>query len=114
MRAVLPSLVVCSDDMRLFYLISVAAILVGGWYAYPKFFPKEGKAWLDKAFQSQSQSDTYGAGSSPKQGLTPEQIRNRKEILRLYERKLQDAGTSTDRKRFQEKIDAIQKELAGG
>jgi hypothetical protein len=95
--------------MRPFYLLSAAAIVAFAWLVYTKFLAKDPEPQPTAATPAQNVAVT----SPTPRGLSPDQIRNRKEILRTYERQLRETTYPKDRKILQDKISAVQKELAG-
>jgi len=97
--------------MRPFYLLSAAAIVAVAWLVYTKFLSKDGAETQPPAPAPTEQS--AAANPPAPKGLSPEQIRNRKEIIRTYERQIRESRSAKEKKDLQQKIDAIQKEIAG-
>ncbi|GAT34716.1 hypothetical protein TSACC_23149 [Terrimicrobium sacchariphilum] len=92
--------------MRPFYLLAAVVIVTVAWLIYTKFLA------ADEAAQSPPVPSLNAAAPQP-HGLTPEQVRNRKEILKTYQRQLRESTSVKDKKALQDKINALQKEIAG-
>lgn len=95
-----------TDDMRPFYLLAAVVIVTVAWLIYTKFLA------TDEAVQSPPVA-VLNATAPQSHGLTPEQVRNRKEILKTYQRQLRESTSVKDQKALQDKINALQKEIAG-
>lgn len=98
--------------MRPFYLLSAAAIVAVAWLVYTKFLSKDGAETQLPPAPAPTEQAAAANPPAPK-GLSPEQIRNRKAIIKTYERQIRESRSAKEKKDLQDKINAIQKEIAG-
>lgn len=95
--------------MRLFYLLSAAAAVAATCFFYIKVPSKDGE------HPSSSTTTSMAAGSvlvKAQHGLTPEQIRNREQLIRNYEQRIKESRSTKEKKDLQEKIEALKKEIS--
>lgn len=92
--------------MRPFYLLAAVVIVTAAWLIYTRFLATDDVAQSPPV-------PSLNAAAPQSNGLTPEQVRNRKEILKTYQRQLRESTSMKDKKALQDKINALQKEIAG-